>query len=247
MVILFLLTIFGPVIFWFWFFVWLDRAEPEPKKNLFKVFLLGAGTAILVSGIESVLWQAAFGHRYDGFVNINAMVSGAVSAPLLLLLVGAAVVEESVKFLILKEYIYDNGAFNQIGDGVFYGVTLALGFAMVENIGYFISIGEANRSILVGAAIVRGLFSLTLHMVATGVSGLALARKKFRPQHPAGIIYRGLLAAMLLHAAFNVFTQLGAAGLLLMLAELVGALWYIIRSASSPESKLVWRLVTPKP
>ena len=246
-IIIFLIFVVFPIFFWFKFFQWEDRAEPEPKKLLIKTFLFGCLAAVLLSVIEYIVFNLLLGPDADNLLSVSNMVKTALTGSTFVLLIGAGFLEETGKFILLKEYIYDKADFNQIADGVFYGATLALGFSFVENIFYFFNfLHQGNTFFLAAAAGIRGLFSVLVHVLATSVSGLALGRMKFHMPHSWRPVMLSLLLAALVHGAFNVLIQFGLAGLLGAVLMLGLVFWYILKSINQPDSKIVWRLVTPK-
>ena len=52
-----------------------------------------------------------------------------------------ALSEEGFKYLLMKRSTWNSPEFNCMFDGVVYGVTVALGFAVFENIGYVLQFG----------------------------------------------------------------------------------------------------------
>jgi RsiW-degrading membrane proteinase PrsW (M82 family) len=235
------------VVFWFKFFQWEDRAEPEPKKLLIKAFLLGCLGAVLLSIIEYFVFYFLLGPRAETLLDVSNLAASTVTGATFVLLIGAGILEETGKFILLKEYIYDKADFNQIADGVFYGATLALGFSFVENIFYFIGfLHQGNTVFLASAAAIRGLLSVSVHILATSISGLALGRMKFRMPHSWKPVILALALAALLHASYNVLIQFQIWGLLGAVLLLGLVLRYILHSINLPDSKVVWRLVTPK-
>jgi len=247
-IIIFLIFIVTPVFAWYKFCSWQDRAEPEPKKLLLKTFFLGVLAAFLIALFEYYLGQVFLGPNAKDVLTITNLENHSIGLAGFILLASAGFIEETGKFLFLKGYIYDKTDFNQIADGVFYAISLALGFSFLENIFYFIDFANYGGTLfLVAGAAVRGLFSTTLHVLATSISGLALGRKKFRVPRPWVNIFLAVLLASCLHAAYNVLIQFGAVGVLAAFLLLVLAFSYIVKAINKQESKIIWRLITPVP
>ena|SRR5256885_6240155 len=243
----YLLFVIAPIIFWLMFFAREERSDPEPRKLLFLIFLLGIGIAIFASGVELALTMIFFPHNYMD-VSVKYMVThtSASSVTTVLIFALAAVTEELLKYLALKEFLYTNKHFNQIADGVFYGVTLALGFVLVENTGYFLSLyAYATTSLFVTAIVVRGVLTSLLHITAAGITGYALGKKKFSPTHPKSIVFFGVLSAILLHMLFNFFISLPI-GIYIASPLVIGAFAYLIILLNKPETKAIWRLASAK-
>lgn len=247
-IILFLITVLGPAIFWLWFFSWRDRAEPEPKKFLFKLFLLGVGLSLVAYAVEGTIFSLVFNDRYEDMIaqSFSDFQTEAHLWEVLLVVAIGGMMEEVLKYLSLKEFVYTNKNFNQISDGIIYGVTLALGFSTIENAGYFISIYSFDTtSVLVVTSIFRGISTTLLHITAAGIIGYALGRMKYTQSHGKGIIVKSLFLAMLLHAAYNVFSMFEAGIVMGFLITFVAFL-YLNKKFGLHDSKLVWELKNPR-
>jgi protease PrsW len=105
-------------------------------------------------------------------------------------------------------------------DGVIYAAMVGLGFAMVENVGYYISAidtPERGGIALLGYTFVlRGVLSPLLHPIFTSMTGLGVAYAASRPRGSRSArraVFLGWLAAVVLHSTWNGLSLLGAAGL----------------------------------
>src|SRR5688572_7411659 len=109
----------------------LDRMEPEPRGNLVFAFGWGAGVAVLVAGVVNslnllYLWQAAMLEQTEAR-NLAATF-------------GAPVVEETMKGLVLLGLLrFRRAELDGPTDGVIYASMVGLGFAMSENVSYYVS------------------------------------------------------------------------------------------------------------
>lgn len=94
---------------------------------------------------------------------------------------------------------------------VFWAALLAAGFASFENVLYGLN-AEAARSAGFAVIGLRAVTSSLVHCAATSMLGLAIGlRRRYRaPGWLCG--FAGLAAAMLIHAGYNVLTQLELAG-----------------------------------
>jgi len=217
---IYFLAVVAPAVIWLWFFIWLDRKEPEPKKLLWSIFRLGFLAMAIAAALEFFLekifaWGDVHGH-YALMPFKISLGSLDTSASLLLLLSFflAGPIEELVKYLVLKKTLYLKKDFNQIADGIVYGVVLALGFSFVENTGYFLDIywNFSGEDFLFLIAL-RGFSTTLIHITATGILGLYLGRAKFNPAHSKGLILRGIILASLIHGIYNlaIFFSFGLA------------------------------------
>src|SRR3989344_6026039 len=160
-ILFFVFFVIIPPIFWFWFFSWEDRAEPEPKKLLRYLFLLGMGAGFLALPFNH-LSSFVFPDEFSRFLENDPRLSLAWGA----LFVGlAGPIEEYLKYLAVRSTVYRMQAFNQASDGLIYGITVGLGFSFLENISYFIeflSSGFAGLTFV--GAMTRGIVTMMLHI-----------------------------------------------------------------------------------
>lgn len=182
--------------FWLLFYWLWDYKEHEPRKLLLWLFAWGIYTAAPILLVE-------FG--------ANAAVESLVrssAAPLAFGLT-VAVGEEYLKYLITLVRVWRVRSFNQVVDGAIYAVTVALGFAFVENILYFIHVaitqGAAGEFFL-RIVLIRVLLTTLLHTVTSGFVGLEMGLARFDGGYHKNVwrMFVALLAAITVHAGFNV-------------------------------------------
>jgi len=103
-------------------------------------------------------------------------------------------------------------------DGIIYAAMVGLGFAMIENVGYYISalvrptVGGVS---LLGATFVfRAVLAPFTHPAFTAMTGIGVA---YAATHRRGgwALAVGLFAAMVLHGLWNGLTSLGLPGFIL--------------------------------
>lgn len=195
-----------PVLFWIWFFRRQDKIDPEPKPLLTKLFRLGFLAMFFAFLIEVVI-DGALGidnitERYG--VDGLPILDGAFVLILLSFFL-AGPIEELMKYLILKRLIFKNSHFNQVADGIIYGVTLALGFSFIENTGYFIdlyySLPETDFMIV---TVVRGVSTTLLHVAVTGLTGLYVGWDRFSKDKRRNLSLWGVFLASLFHGMYNI-------------------------------------------
>jgi RsiW-degrading membrane proteinase PrsW (M82 family) len=174
----------APAVFWLWFFYRRDRYEPEPKLLIIRTFILGLLITIPVAFIEGLL----------------------PVSDLVLAVVGAPVIEEVAKYLVVRRTVYPRPEFNEPMDGVVYAASAALGFATLENIVYISSayLTSPLEDVLIIYAL-RAVLSVPGHALFSSMWGYALGRAKFDPAKGTGYILGGLALAILLHGVFNFF------------------------------------------
>ncbi|MGJ6965524.1 PrsW family intramembrane metalloprotease [Streptosporangium sp. G11] len=206
----------------------LDRIEPEPRGNLLFAFAWGAGVAVLVAGVINsfnLLYienTAQLG--YDYARNVTATF-------------GAPVVEETMKGLVLLGLLrFKRAELDGPTDGIIYASMVGLGFAMSENVSYYVAaLDELGAQGLAVTVVLRGILSPFAHPLFTSMIGVAVAYAAQR-RGPGRIfvIAAGWIGAMLLHGIWNGFASyVGIGGLavayLLLMTVLFVLIWIIFR------------------
>ncbi len=174
----------------------IDRYEREPWHLLLCAFLWGA----IAASTPALFIET----------NVNQVIaallphSGADIVRSLLTGLNAGIIEEAAKgagllvlLLIMRE------RFENITDGILYGAIIGAGFAMTENIVYFVN--AESRQTLVFLIIGRVILGWLGHSTFTACFGAGLGymrerRAGFRPWLPPLL---GFLAAVLLHTLFD--------------------------------------------
>lgn len=170
----------------------LDRYERESVILLCAAFVWGAVIAIPpVLGLERLLLSHLMGgHGAYGQAGIQAVV--------------AALVEESVKaagLLALIAAAHDE--FDNVTDGVLYGLLIGAGFSLAENFAYFALTPRADLGFLVLGRVMLGWLSHSTFTALVG-AGLGYARERGKVQGRWRSPLLGFVAAVLLHAWFDV-------------------------------------------
>ncbi len=218
----------------------LDRLEPEPRINLVLAFAWGAGVAALLAAVINTagliyITQPALGNSTGQYVSATF---------------GAPVVEETLKGLILIGLLWRRRQeLDGPTDGIIYAAMVGLGFAMMENIGYYIGAlvrPEVGGVKLLGATFVlRGVLSPLAHPIFTSMTGLGVAYAATH-RHGKWAVPVGLLAAMVLHGLWNGLSSFGLHGLGLaygILACVLTALIGVIIADRRRIVRLIWRFL----
>lgn len=182
---------------------WFDRYEKEPVSLLTVAFFWGAIPAIIVAIILELI------------AGVPLSVLGAASAEVIGSSAVAPFVEEIAKGIILFAlYLVFYREFDSPIDGIIYGALVGHGFAMTENLLYFIgawaSGGWASWSVVVFLrAVVFGLN----HAFFTSLTGLGLYLARMSKAFTWRVLFAvlGLSAAMLFHAIHNLGIALAEA------------------------------------
>lgn len=181
----------------------LDRLEPEPWRALVFAFMWGAGVAVL-----GALLLNTYGLYY-----VTGPLFGSQKGEFVSAVVGAPIIEESLKGSVLFGFLwFRRNELDGLTDGIVYAAMVALGFAMLENVTYYMR--AAGEHDLEGVFILRGVVAPLGHPIFTSMTGIgvayaALNRGAVRIAAPIA----GLATAMLLHGAWNFSSSFHAGGL----------------------------------
>lgn len=185
-----------PVLAYVGLIYWADRYEKEPLWLLAAAFLWGAIPAALLALLFNALFSAPFYLLLDS--RPAELVSGAIVAP---------VVEEMAKALILFAILFLwRHELNSPLDGMIYGAMVGMGFAMVENVLYYLSaFDQGGQAAWNGLVFVRGVVFGLSHALYTSLTGLGIAVARLSPNLLVRVTapLMGLGAAIFLHAFHN--------------------------------------------
>ncbi len=209
---------------------WLDRYEPEPRRYKLAAFVWGGVVAVAIA-LSVQIWV---GSTFD--VSDETMAS--VVAPL---------TEEPAKCLfLLLTFLRARRIIDGFLDGLIIAGLVGIGFAFVENIGYYaVSYLGSDDIAIHGPAgvtttfVVRGVFSPFAHPLFTSAFGIAIGLAVTRKSKIAKVLITlvGLAVSIGLHAMWNASLSLGdGAGFFVMYLVLsvillmVAVLAIIVRS-----------------
>jgi RsiW-degrading membrane proteinase PrsW (M82 family) len=175
-----------PAVLWLMFFYLQDRLEPEPKHEVFKVFIVGLA---LASAIGIPLTDQVFRVHDWLYRSSTSLVMGAI------FVIGA--VEAFIIYLTVRHFIYDSDEFDERTDGMVYGTAAGLGYATALNVQFILGSGGAA---LGGAEVFIAEVALA-HAAFAGVLGYFLGRAKLERERIWWLPI-GLLLATLLNGLF---------------------------------------------
>jgi RsiW-degrading membrane proteinase PrsW (M82 family) len=144
----------------------LDLYEREPISLVIGAFLWGAVAATTLAIFANIGWGALIAQFLDP--DFAARWVPALTAPW---------TEEILKAAgVVLIYLIARREIDDIMDGFVYGALVGLGFAVIENVFYFIAVfGGETEGVLVGfflRVIASGLYG---HVLYTGLSGVGIA------------------------------------------------------------------------
>jgi protease PrsW len=194
----------------------LDRLEPEPKLHLAFAFAWGAGVAVVLAVAFTLLGQQLFMRAGYGSA-VTEDVGAVVLAP---------IVEEALKGSALLLLLRRRHEIDGLTDGIVYASMAGLGFAAVENVGYYLlAYGEDGVGGTIQLFVIRGLIDPLGHPIYTSMIGVGVAyaiTRRSAARYAA--IPLGYLGAVFLHGLWNgsattgTLAYLGAAYLVIMAA-----------------------------
>jgi len=191
-----------PVPLYVTMILWIDRFEAEPPELLGLAFFLGATASVFTAAVANTAIAGWAGG--DPALQVWVVASGPV------------VEELSKGAVLIGLFVRCKDEFDGVLDGIVYAGMVGLGFAMAENIQYYGHAAFAG-GIPAGSRmfILRGLlapFAHPLFTAALGVGlGLALRARRSAVKLALGVI--GLIAAVALHAVWNLSALYGGATL----------------------------------
>lgn len=182
-----ILSGFLPALFWLWFWLKEDNQKPEPKGLLTILFIVGMISVIFVIPIQKFIQNNITSQEWQ--------------------IIGWASAEELIKYLGVVILLYKTNRIDEPIDWPIFLITVALGFAALENTLFLIkpfSLGQATVGLLTGQ--LRFLGSTLLHAVSSGIIGIALGLSFFMGKFIKKIyLFVGITLAITLHSAFNFF------------------------------------------
>lgn len=191
-----------PVLGYIGIVYWVDRYEKEPGWLLAALFLWGAVPSIFVAYVVNSVLGIPF------YFLVSEVMADAVVATLI-----APIVEESIKgtavlgiFLLWKDEI------DSPLDGIIYGAMVGLGFALVENVFYYVAQYQLGGLEAWGWNVFfRGFIFGLNHALYTGIIGLGIATARLTTNPLIKILAPivGWTTAVFLHAFHNFTVSFG--------------------------------------
>ena len=176
-----------------------DKVEHEPVSLIVKLVIFGA-----ISCIPAVFAETYMGALAPGLQ--EGSVAGAIYNAFLV----AALSEEVCKYLLLRIGSWRNRNFDYRFDGIVYGVSVAVGFALLENVLYVMDGG-------LYVALMRGVLAVPLHCfcgVFMGIYYGAAKRYSIEGQHGKATTatFKALFIPFLIHGIYDTLAFLGEYG-----------------------------------
>ena len=219
--VLSLLAAIIPTVFYVALIYWVDRYEKEPLSLVLAAFLWGAIPSIMAAFIFNTAFSIPFYLLSEGF---GDFVGASIIAPL---------IEESLKGLaLLGIFFFWRHELDSPLDGIIYGAMVGMGFAMVENVFYFVSVyNELGTTAWQVNIFMRAILFGLNHALFTSMTGLGLAIARLSRNQAVRFVVPivGWGAAVLLHAIHNASASIGGLFcLLLLISDFGGVLLTLV-------------------
>jgi RsiW-degrading membrane proteinase PrsW (M82 family) len=185
-----------PALAWLWFWRREDDKHPEPRRLIALAFLAGMVTVAVVIPIEQ------FVAPY--LTTAQSLIAATLPASTFVFLAWSAI-EEICKYLAARWSVLRRREDDEPIDPVIYMVTVALGFAAVENSLFLLSpLAGTTLWQTIQTGDLRFVGATLLHVLASSVIGVALGlsfykRKAARRRYA----FWGVILAIALHGSFN--------------------------------------------
>lgn len=180
-----------PSIIWLLFYLRKDR-HPEPNRMVIKIFYWG-----ILAALGALLCEYLYGASLK-FLSLEKIA--------IIFIVGAAFIEEFLKYLVVKMKAIKNPECDEPIDLMLYMIIAALGFAAAENILLFLNapfMDLATTGDVLKIALGRFLGAVFLHALASGIVGYFIARSLILKSDRKGFVGLGILIATCLHGIYN--------------------------------------------
>jgi len=182
-----------PALFWLWFWLREDKNKPEPFLLIAISLIAGMAVVPLALPLQKL--------AIDIYVGENLMVVWVI-------------IEETLKYAAALFVILWNKAVDEPIDSVIYMITIALGFAALENTLFILSpLALEEYATVAVTGSFRFLGATLLHVLASATIGVMLAFAFYKSAYMK-LLYGtiGLFIAILLHALFNFFIMDASGG-----------------------------------
>ncbi|MDD4803712.1 MAG: PrsW family glutamic-type intramembrane protease [Candidatus Pacebacteria bacterium] len=219
-----------PATIWLIFWLRQDKEKPEPKLMIMIAFI---GGIIAVFG-------SLYLERLCSGINIKSLLSTNFLNPLLIwienislqekislnklfiVIFFAPIIEESLKFIMAYFVVLRSKDDDESIDPMIYMITVALGFAAIENMLFLIdplTRGNITTGVLTGN--MRFIGATLLHTVSSVIVGMFIGFNFFdKKMSKLGWTLIGLACAIITHILFNFF-MIGSARESLMALEVI--------------------------
>jgi len=191
-----------------------DKVEHEPVGLIVKLLIFGA-----ISCIPAVFLETFVGAQ------MPALEEGSIGYAVFNAFAVAALCEEICKYVLLRLGSWRNKNFDYRFDGIVYGVSVAVGFALLENVLYVMDGG-------LYVALMRGVLAVPLHAfcgVFMGVYYGAAKRYSIEGQHgkASSATFKALFIPFMIHGIYDSLAFMGEYGTTFVLLAFVLVMYIV--------------------
>jgi len=157
-----------------------------------KVFLFGMVFAILALFLEMILIEGIekirLPQKFTQIIKIFFVV---------------ALIEEFLKFLVVREAVFESKELDEPIDCMIYMIISGLGFAATENLLLLFPLKSEVFGKLFQVSLLRFISATFLHALSSGIVGFFIGISFFRKKERLKLISFGLFFATLLHGLYD--------------------------------------------
>lgn len=175
-----------PALAWLWFWRREDSKHPEPRRLIALAFLAGMLAVGIVIPLERLV---------QPYLDTQVLVFSVWSA-----------LEEIVKYLAAYFSVLNRDEDDEPMDPVIYMVSVALGFAALENVLFLTNPALSGQiwTEILQTGDLRFIGATLLHVLSSAVIGIALGLSFYKKTRvKRAFVFWGLILACALHALFN--------------------------------------------
>lgn len=187
-----------PTVLWLLFFYRQDRLEPEPKANIFQVFLL----AFLLTDVVGV-------RLINDWVRVPEWAPQETITSLLASILVIGFTYQVIAYFAVRATVYPTAEFDERMDGIVYGTVAGLGVATLLNLRFILE----NGGVALASGSIR-VATTTLALASfSGLMGYFMAGAKFEHK-PVWWVPLGVGLAAVLNGLFSwLINEVSATGL----------------------------------
>jgi len=199
--IFYILLGFLPSLIWLCFYLRKDK-NPEPNSMILKIFFYGMLIAPIAIVLELLLvWL--MNPTYNPLDILSHMPQSSFVAALLAATLVPALVEEYLKYAVVKFTVLKKSIFDEPTDAMIYCIISGLGFAAVENLMILFKISFPDFNQALSTIGFRFLGATLVHALASAIVGYWLAKGLLELKKRKRFILIGLTLAIIFHACYN--------------------------------------------
>jgi RsiW-degrading membrane proteinase PrsW (M82 family) len=193
-----ILIAFAPALVLLYIFYKRDKARPEPRNIVIKIFLVGGIFVSILAGLlEEVLLNIFFNNpdllNYNFSSFAQALKMGAIPG----------FVEEILKFVTILIFAYKIREFDEKADGIIYALCVGMGFAAIENFFYVVWGLKANVFGSFFIAFLRAPTAVPFHAILAVIMGYFIGQAKFSQDKRKLFFFLALFLPILLHTFYD--------------------------------------------